>query len=205
MRTRFEDRLLDELKAEIQLRQAEAYASGTAESALDGPGSKAPVRRLLTSLTPRRIGVIAAACTAAWLAAVVVPGSPADSAAYAVERHSDGSVTLTVKEQTISVAAQRDLARQVRPWGIHVTVDVLDPGYVCVRSWVPVPIAGVDKQGNRVPIIPIKASYDFTLRRGNVLAFENTKGATRPRAVELYATQSEAEPCIPMKLIRPGE
>lgn len=209
MRTTFEDRLLDELKREIHLRETGAgkTEAGGIGSAEVEPGERRPkafVGRLFAPLAPRRIAVVAAACTAAWLAAVVVPGSPADSNAYAVEPVGDGSVKLTVKDQSIDVAAQRELARKVRPWGIQVTIDVLAPGYICERSKV-TPIAAVDKHGNRVPLIPLQAGWDVTLRRGNVLAFENTRGDSRPRAVEFYATKSEAEPCVPMKVTLPDD
>lgn len=203
-RTTFEDRLLDGLKSEIQLREAGAGGTGSAEIGTGEGKEKASVRRLITPLTPRRIAVVAAACAAAWLAAVAMPGSPADSKAYAVERHGDGSVTLTVKDQSISVAAQRELAQKVRPWGIQVTIDVLAPGYVCERSKV-TPLVAVDGQGNRVPVIPIQAGWDMTLRRGNVLAFENSRGSSRPRAVEYYATKSEAKPCVPLKVALPDD
>ncbi|WP_411150939.1 hypothetical protein [Streptomyces sp. A30] len=183
-RTTFEDRLLDELKKEIGQREP-----------------KAPVRPLSA---PRRIAVVAAACAAAWLATVALPGSPADSTAFAVEPRGDGSVILTVKDQSISADAQRALAGKVRQWGIHVTVDVLPPGYICVRSKV-TPLVGIDKQGNRVPIVPFKAGWDVTLRPGNVLAFENTRGVSRPRAVEIYKTRAEAEPCVPMKIVLPDD
>ncbi|MGW7046832.1 hypothetical protein ACWGDT_29885 [Streptomyces avermitilis] len=204
MRTTFEDRLLDELKREIQLRETGAGGLGPAEVKQGERKAKASVGRLFAPLAPRRIAVVAAACTAAWLAAVVVPGSPADSNAYAVEPVGDGSVKLTVKDQSIGVAAQRELARKVRPWGIQVTIDVLAPGYVCERSKVP-PIPAVDEHGNRVPLIPLQAGWDVTLRRGNVLAFENTRGDSRPRAVEFYAAKSEAEPCVPMKVVLPDD
>lgn len=223
MRSTFEDRLLDELKREIRLRESAETGSDDVRSGELRTGERgakaslgrflaqlarlaplarfAPLARLasLAPLAPRRIAVVAAACAAAWLAAVVVPGSPADSKAYAVERVGDGSVKLTVKEQSISVVAQQELAMKVRPWGIQVTIDVLAPGYVCERSKV-TPIPAIDKHGNRVPLIPLKAGWDVTLRRGNVLAFENTRGDSRPRAVEFYATKSEAEPCVPMKV-----
>ncbi|KUL24615.1 hypothetical protein [Streptomyces regalis] len=195
-RTTFEDRLLDGLKREIEQREAGMCQTGPAGATTQEGKSKASVRRLFA---PRRIAVVAMVCAAAWLATVVAPGSPTDSTAYAVEPRDDGSVTLTVKDQSISVEAQRELAKAVRPWGIHVTVDVLAPGYVCERSKV-TPLVGVDEQGNRVPIIPLKAGWDVSLRRGNVLTFENTRGDSRPRAVELYETRSEAEPCVPMKV-----
>ncbi|MFF3615017.1 hypothetical protein [Streptomyces sp. NPDC002580] len=56
----------------------------------------ARVRRLCTG---RRVAVAMAGCAVAALATLVAPGSPAAPAAYAVERHGDGSVTLTVKDQ----------------------------------------------------------------------------------------------------------
>ena len=190
-RTTFEDRLLDELKREIELREADA-----------GEGRPDPsVRR---RFTPRRIAVAAAACAVIGLASVLVPGSPADSTAFAVERRGDGSVSLAVKDQGVDIEDQRELAKRLRPLGIEVTIDVLAPGYVCERSkFTPFPVAAVDRHGNRVPVIPIQASWDMTLRRGNVLAFENTRGDSRPRAVELYKTKSEAEPCVPMKVTLP--
>ncbi|MER5214025.1 hypothetical protein ABT063_26495 [Streptomyces sp. NPDC002838] len=201
-RTTFEDRLLDELQREIELREAGVCRTGPAEVGTGDGKPKASVRRLFA---PRRIAVVAAACAAAWLATVVVPGSPADSTAYAVERHGDGRVTLTVKDQDIGIEAQRELARRVRPWGIDVTVDVLAPGYVCERSKVTSPVAAVDEHGNRVPVIPFQAGWDVILRQGNVLAFENTRGGSRPRAVEFYKTKSEAEPCVPMKVALPDD
>ncbi|MFE9093245.1 hypothetical protein [Streptomyces sp. NPDC007264] len=203
MRTTFEDRLLDELKREIRLRGTGADGTGPAEAERGGHTTDASVGRPFARSAPRRIAVVAVACAAAWLAAVVVPGSSAESSAYAVEPVGDGSVRLTVREQSIDVAAQRELARKVSSWGIEVTVDVLAPGYVCERSKV-TPLAAIDAHGNRVPLIPLKAGWDVTLRRGNVLAFENTRGDSRPRAVEFYANKSQAEPCVPMKVTLPG-
>ncbi|WP_081240879.1 hypothetical protein [Streptomyces viridosporus] len=200
-RTTFEDRLLDGLKREIEQREAGACRTGPAEA---GAGEGRPKASVHRPFAPRRIAVVAVACAAAWLATVVVPGSSTDSAAYAVEPHGDGSVTLTVRDQSIGVEAQRELARKVRPWGIHVTIDLLAPGYVCERSEV-TPLLGVDAQGNRFSVIPLKAGWDVTLRRGNVLAFENTRGDSLPRAVEFYRTRAEAEPCVPMKVALPDD
>lgn len=210
-RRTFEDRLLDELQREIELRETElretelreigARRAGPGEAASGEAGARTSVRR---RFAPLRIAVVAAACAVAWLGTAVVPGSSADSTAYAVERHGDGTVTLTVKEQTIGVEAQRELATQVRPWGIEVTIDVLAPGYVCERSRS-APLAAVDRHGNLVPVVPVKSSWDVTLRRGNVLAFENMRGVPRPRAIEFYATKDEAEPCVPLKLTLPGD
>ncbi|MER5200144.1 hypothetical protein ACWD3J_41975 [Streptomyces sp. NPDC002755] len=199
----FEDRLLDELKAQIELRETGEVRGPGPTSARPGGGTRTAVRRLLT---PRRIAVVAAACAVAWFGAAAVPGSSSYSTAYAVERRGDGTVTLTVKDQSIDVAAQRELATRVNPWGIEVTIDVLAPGYVCERSgFTPLPVRALDRHGNRVPVIPVKAGWDVTLRRGNVLAFENTEGMSRPRAVELYSTKSQAEPCVPTKVALPDD
>lgn len=206
MRATFEDRLLDELKREIQLRESAGAGEGDVRTGERGakasPGRFLAPFASLARVAPRRIAVVAAACAVAWLAAVVVPGSPADSKAYAVEPVGDGSVKLTVLEQSIGVAAQRDLARKVRPWGVQVTIDLLPSGYVCERSKVS-PVTDVHGRPlilDGRPLIPVKAGWDVTLRRGNVLAFENTRGDTRPRAVEFYATEREAEPCVPTKV-----
>ena len=116
--TTFEDRLLDELKREIELREADA---GSGEA---GPGSveaDTSVRRRYAPLvTPRRIAVVAATCAAAWLAMVAVPGSPADSTAYAVERHAATAASRSPSRTRASALdAQRELAGKVRPWGIR--------------------------------------------------------------------------------------
>ncbi|MEU0193907.1 hypothetical protein ABZ250_29295 [Streptomyces afghaniensis] len=206
MRVTFEDRLLEELQREIRLREsAEAGPSGarTGERETEAPSGRFLAR--LALLAPRRLAVIAAACAAAWLAAVVVPGSPSDSKAYAVEPVGDGSVRLTVMEQSIGVPAQRALAEKVRPWGIEVSIVLLPAGYVCERSKVS-PVTDIHGRPLIVdgrPLIPVKAGWDVTLRRGNVLAFENTRGDSRPRAVEFYATKREAEPCVPVKVSLP--
>ncbi|MFE9602828.1 hypothetical protein [Streptomyces hokutonensis] len=206
-RTTFEDRLLAELKREILLRETAKSGTAVADGGTDRAGEHTSVRRFFT---PRRIAVVVAACAAAWLAAVTVPGAPAGSKAYAVERHDDGTVTLTFQDQAIDVAAQRELARKVRPWGIEVTVDVLPRGYVCERSQV-TPLSKVDRYGHLVPLIPLRGTWKLpstwqgTLRRGNVLAFENTKGSSRPRAVEFYATRSEAEPCVAVEIALPDD
>ncbi|OUD00748.1 hypothetical protein [Streptomyces swartbergensis] len=201
MRATFEDRLLDELKKEIRLRESAETGSGEART-----GRREAKASLGRFLTPRRIAVVAAACAAAaWLATVVVPGSPGDSKTYAMEPVGDDSVKLTVIEQSIGVAAQQELARRVRPWGIEVTIDLLPSGYVCERSKAS-PVTDIHGRPLIVdgrPLIPVKAGWDVTLRRGNVLAFENTRGNSRPRAVEFYATKSEAEPCVPIKVSLP--
>ncbi|MFD3929287.1 hypothetical protein [Streptomyces sp. NPDC058614] len=192
-RTTFEDRLLDVLKSEIELREAGVSETRLAAVATGGDKANDSVRRVFTA---RRIAVAAAACAVAGLAAVVVPGSPADSTAYAVERHGDGSVTVTVKDQDIGIDAQRELARQLRQNGIQVTVNILAPGYICEQDPV---IWGVNEQGDRVPIFTLQWNREITLHRGNVLVFDNFRGNAKPHRVNAYAAKGEVEPCVPVK------
>ncbi|MER5431934.1 hypothetical protein [Streptomyces sp. NPDC002588] len=141
-RETFEDRLLEELKREIELRGATGAAP-------------VPVRR--RALTPRRVVLALAACAAVALAPVVMPGSPGGSAAYAVERHGDGSVTLTVKRRVVD---RQELAKvlgrddiKVTAWGSNVAL--------CLQSIVlrPGDRVALDDRGNPVRTIdgkPVK-------------------------------------------------
>jgi hypothetical protein len=209
-RPMFEERLLDGLQREIQLRAAEAHEAAEAGAGVEaGKGPvRACVRALLTRLAPRRIAVVATACAAAWAAAVVVPGSPTDSTAYAVERHGDGSVEVVLRSQAISVADQRELADKVRPWGIRVEVDVADLRYVvCTQNGEKlVELRTVDTWGTAEP----RVAWTVTLRRGDVLAFEKARGGSEPRAVTRYEIKAlevtgESEPCVPVKRASPGD
>ncbi|WP_432043764.1 hypothetical protein [Streptomyces cadmiisoli] len=199
----FEDRLLDELHREIEVRQAGVCRTGPAETATGEGTLKASGRRLFA---PRRIAVTAAACAAAWLTTVVVPGSPTDSRAYAVERHGDGSVTLTIEDQSIDIEAQRELARQLRPNGIGVTVSEVAPGYMCQRS-KPRELYMTDEQGE--PVGKPVAVWTWEIKReiklfpGHVLAFENTTGSNKPYAVITYFAKSKVEPCVPVRRPNP--
>ncbi|GGV88383.1 hypothetical protein [Streptomyces massasporeus] len=170
-RTTFEDRLLGELKKEIELRGAGSRA--------DTGAMTAPVRR---RFAPVRIAMVAA-CAAALAATVVVPGSPTDPSAFAVARHSDGSVELTVSKQGFGIDDQLELAERVRPWGIRV--DVLAPGDVCA-SWEIPRVMVLTAEGD-----PIRA-WPVTLRRGSTLVIENSWGEPVPRdEIEHY----EVKPC----------
>ncbi|MEU0411341.1 hypothetical protein ABZ307_26470 [Streptomyces griseorubiginosus] len=176
-RTTFEDRLLEELRGEIERRE-----SVTASR-----------RRLFTG---RRLGLAAAACAAAGLAVVLAPGAPAQSPAYALERHGDGTVTLTVKDQDIDVEAQRALARRLRPNGIEVDVQILRPGYVCKGDLV---LWAVTEEGEKVPLYTLQWNKPTTLRPGNVLVFVNISDGKLPHKVDVYPTEADVEPCVPVK------
>ncbi|ELP63938.1 hypothetical protein ACKI1I_34110 [Streptomyces turgidiscabies] len=206
--TPFEERLLAELQREIGLREGESAKAEAGEG-----GTHSPVRRVLT---PRRIALAAAACAVAGLAAVVVPGTPAESVAYAVESHGDGSVTLTFNEVRIDRDAQYELARELQPNGIEVDVEVLPPGYSC-KKWGNVAALELVEVGDdddaRTPVSAWHVPVRVTLSRGNVLVFENSEGRAEPQAVHAYeigryeldstAAKAESEarskPCVPVK------
>ncbi|MFJ4201587.1 hypothetical protein ACIP2Y_18405 [Streptomyces sviceus] len=178
-RTTFEDRLLVALQGEIERRESVPVPAA---------------RRAL--LTGRRLALAAGVCAAAGLAVVLSPGTPAQTPAYAVERHDDGTVTLTVKDQDIDVEAQRALARRLRPNGIAVEVQILRPGYVCEGDLV---IWAVTQQGEKVPLTALKLNKPTTLHPGNVLVFVNTNDGELPHRVDVYPTEADVEPCVPMK------
>ncbi|MGA5207620.1 MULTISPECIES: hypothetical protein [Streptomyces] len=171
-RTTFEDRLLGELKREIELRETPARTTG-------GRARTSVLRRF----TPRRIAVVTAACAAAWTATVVVPGSPADAGAYAAERHDDGSVEITVRDPSFGIDAQLALAERVRPWGIKVNVVARED--VC-SSWGVPRVMVLTAAGD-----PIR-SWPVTLRRGSTLVIDNSWGEPVSKdEIEHY----EVKPC----------
>lgn len=171
-RTTFEDRLLAELQGEIVRREADPSV----------PAARRPL------FTGRRLAVAAAACAVAALAVVLIPGSPTDSPAYAVERHDDGSVTLTIKDLVPRAEVQRELAERLRTSGIHVDIQNLDGTHVCRQP-----------RGERLPEDRSKA-WSVTLHRGDSLAFENHQDtAGKTWALALYAVKGTMEPCVPTK------
>ncbi|WP_406475179.1 hypothetical protein [Streptomyces sp. NBC_01615] len=213
-KTTFEDRLLSDLQREIELREV-----GAAEAAADDAPARVP--RLVT---PPRIALAAAACAAAALAVVLVPGSPADSTAYAVERHGDGSVTLTLKDLSLGRDAQRELAERLGANGIHVDIQDLD-GTHCEQP------RGESLRGNFDVLPSTKArdskppqnakkaerelsspasrmgTWKITLHRGDTLAFENygfgSGKSSNVSAMTFYAVKGTIKPCVPVELPDP--
>ncbi|WP_289924176.1 hypothetical protein [Streptomyces sp. S.PB5] len=190
MKTTFEDRLLAELRGEIERREADTQAPAAPAPAAPAPAAR---RRLVTG---RRLTLAAATCALAGLAVVLVPGSPADSPAYAVERKGDGTVMLTVKDQDIDVEAQRQLARKLSLYGIEVDIQVLRPGYVCEGDTV---LWAVKREGGVTPLYVLQWNKETTLRRGNVLVFVNTNAGDKPHKVDVYPSQDDVEPCVQVK------
>lgn len=125
----------------------------------------------------------------AGLAVVLVPGSPADSPAYAVERHSDGSVTLTLKDLNPDIDDQHALAERLRSSGINVDIQNHDGDHACRQ-----PRGESLTEGQ-----PVRQGdlWKVTLQRGDSVAFENQKDAGgHVWVLNFYAIKGKAEPCV---------
>ncbi|MEU6354601.1 hypothetical protein ABZ896_35675 [Streptomyces sp. NPDC047072] len=198
-RTTFEERLLAELRGEVERREVarrEAEPERVGLRRLLPSRSFAAPRLTNRLLTGRRLALAAAVCALAGLAVLLVPGTPAGSPAFAVERHDDGSVTLTAKDQFIDVGAQRELAKRLRPNRIEVEVHVLRRGYVCEGD----PVLWVfNQQGEKVALRAVKLTRPTTLRPGNVLVFVNLRGGELPHRVDVFPTRADVVPCVPVK------
>ncbi|OPG06664.1 hypothetical protein B1R27_16295 [Streptomyces sp. GKU 895] len=187
-RTTFEDRLLAELRREIGLRADE----GTAEAA---PTSVERRRfRARTAFTGPRLALVALACAAVAGAAVLMPGSPAESPAYAVVSHADGTVTVTMNEFGLGGTMPDALVKRLEANGIRVVVDKLPNGYECTENrgeWVR---GRPDADGG--------PSRVFDLRRGDTLAVvemgqRQPDGSFLPVS-SLSFLRGEAGPCNPV-------
>ncbi|OKJ79732.1 hypothetical protein AMK31_26470 [Streptomyces sp. TSRI0107] len=160
----------------------------------------APGRRR-RAVTAPRLGLVALACVAAGAAWVLAPGSPADTPAYALESHPDGSVTLTLNDIALGGRLQDGLAERLKRQGIHVSVDDLPVGYECTHprgEALPGPFARGEDGA---------VGWEITLRRGDSLAFESTAqpqpDGSRQRVVSFYGVRGEIAPCDPVRAPEP--
>lgn len=197
-RATFEDRLLAELRREIELRAEDRATDGRTA---DGHGADsrttdaAPAsiwRRRLTVLTAPRLGLVALACAAVAGAWVLMPGSPAESPAYAVVSHADGSLTVTMNEFGLGGTLPDGLAQRLKAHGIHVIVDELPNGYECTQPRGKSVLARPDED----------PSWVFDLRRGDSLLIEKM-GQRQPDGSFLPVTglgfyRGEIAPCNPI-------
>ncbi|MDX3842700.1 hypothetical protein [Streptomyces europaeiscabiei] len=167
----FEDRLLDELQREIALRAEDA-----------------PEPVIRRTITTRRALVALAACVAAAGVVVALPSSTGGSQAYAVERHDDGTVTVTGEE--LSTWEHRgELAEQLHDVGIRTSFDRPRSGYVCAKPRGETP--GPEK------VTDPNALWTYTLRPGDTMVFEDPepiKDSVSPAGV-MYVVKGKAKPC----------
>ncbi|WP_338698813.1 hypothetical protein V2W30_21490 [Streptomyces sp. Q6] len=152
---------------------------------------------------------------------MLAPGSPTDTPAYALERHDDGSVTLTIEDLALDSEGQADLAGRLKAEGITVSSDTLKEGYRC-RSPRGTSLPGSftpdhgssprdGKTGTRaverdlVRSAAVAGTWKVTLRRGDSLAFENQEPVKgKGRTGMFYAVRGELAPCVPVPVEQPA-
>ncbi|MGW7256085.1 hypothetical protein [Streptomyces sp. NPDC054834] len=203
----FEDRLLAELQAEIERREVARRTLDAGEH-IGGPEAPAPGRPLFTR---RRLALAAGACAVAGLAMVLVPGSPAESPAYALDRHGDGTVTFSLLKVGIGPTGQRQLTERLRADGIHVTVDDLAYGHQCAQprgellsnQMMRGFIGKKQPKEGSVPVGPtdpaLRHLWQVTLNPGDSLAIENIsqKDPEATPSEFFYAVKGKIAPCEP--------
>jgi hypothetical protein len=113
----FEERLLTELKDVVRARNLDATAG------LDIPAPRAPARSRRRRVT---LAVAAATLLAGGMAAPAVLGL-GGSAAYAVDRAADGTITVSIRDFKDAPG----LERQLRRLGVNAVVDYVPFGRQC--------------------------------------------------------------------------
>lgn len=202
MKTTFEDRLLDALKREVEQAAARPLK---------------PVRRRV--VTPRRAAFGLAACAAAATAGIVLPGTPGGSAAYAVEKHPDGTVTVTVNDLTLDQGEQQALAAKLRSEGARASIQNPRKGYMCVEP-------DQDKLigGSIYAVDPAVAAYQkaskeahkgdpesehpwrVTLHPGDTMVIQNVQEyKDQAHVTYFFGTLGKAEPCKPIVVAGGGK
>lgn len=172
MKQTFEDRLLDELKREVVLgaqRRPECTR----------PGRQAAVLR--------RTAWGLAACGAVAMGATLLPG-PADTPAYAVEPKPDGSVSVKFNDISLDRDEQRNLARELRGLGVHVSIDTPPAGMRCKE-----PRGDYGHQDLR--------KGEFVLGAGDTLIITNLrypKSQAHDTDLSFGYVRGKAGPCVPV-------
>ncbi len=198
MSTKFEDRLLTELRAEVERLEHDAPA---------------PVRTRV--FTARRAGLgLAVACAATAATVVALPGSGASSA-YAVDQNPDGTVTVSLFELSLDQDEQESLAEELREAGITVATEEIPEGYQCelsgdVQSSVAIEdLSAISKDelsepgedgGDPAETVPLpegevpEADHEITMRQGDTLVIANAESPSEKYADFLFV-EGAAGPC----------
>jgi hypothetical protein len=138
--------------------------------------------------------VALAACVAVAGGVVALPASTGGAQAYAVERHEDGSVTVSMEEILLSGEQKEELTDRLRAEGVNVSVDEPRSGYVCAqpRGEIYQPRWILTQEGD--PSVTPK--HEYTLRPGDSLVFEEPEPAGRiSPAASVYVVKGAVEPC----------
>jgi hypothetical protein len=179
--TTFEDRLLAELRALVAERPASAAAGPP-------PARRVPRRRLAFAA-----GAVVAAVAGVFVA---VDGDPA-APAYAVDRHSDGSVTVEIHGLRDAAGLQAKL----RAAGIPAVVDYAPAGKMC-REPRGRRATGRPTRGRAAMGVGVGQSTTFTIPRGQLqpgqtLVITSSTGSS----VSSVSTQIVEGPVAPCELV----
>ncbi|MFJ6650555.1 hypothetical protein ACIQPS_33495 [Streptomyces sp. NPDC091290] len=189
MTNTFDDRLLAELKREIEQSVAQR-----------------PQPALRRFVTPRRVALSLAACGAVALS-VGLPGAQGGSVAYAyaVEQHADGSVTVTVRDVTLDQQQQKKLVEKVRATGAGASVQNPPKGYMCMGEEKGKVITNPDarspwRESKRKPSNP-KGDWSVTLRPDDSLVIQNVQESeSMKKSAYFFGVRGKVEPCKPVPL-----
>lgn len=179
--TRFEDRLLVELREVVAERPA--------------PSAAPPPRRRRRP-TPRLVLTGAATAAVAAGALIVALGGDSTAPAFAVERQADGNVTVTIHR----LSDADDLQRQLRAAGIPAVVDYTPPGKACRQPRGAAPSRD-DGAGKATSAIETRGdgSMTFTIARGSVGPGEtlvvSTSGGADASTVGMQIVDGPVSPC----------
>lgn len=176
----FEERLLAELKDTVRTR-----ALGTAPSpASVSPGTTGPIRHRETWRT-RRGALLAGTAAAAVAVAggIAVPALLGGSPAYAVDRGSDGTLTVQIRELRDAAGLQAKL----RSLGLNAVVDYLPAGQHCRQ-----PRATLAPAGTRSVLVSMAMSS-----RDNLTTFRLDPRAVKPGQTVILETTSGSVPGSP--------
>ncbi|MFF9914914.1 hypothetical protein [Streptomyces sp. NPDC013457] len=199
MTNTFDDRLLDELKREIE------------QSVAQRP-QPAP-RRMVTR---RRVALGLVACGAAALSfglaggqggSAALPSVQGGSVAYAVEKQADGSIAVTVRDLTLDQRQQNELAEKVRATGAGASIQNPPKGYTCMaeekgkvisQGWHDHPDS---KSLNRESSGSKGSNWSVTLRPDDSLVIQNVQEyKSTKKSAYFFGVRGKAELCKPIPL-----
>jgi hypothetical protein len=183
--TRFEDRLLAELRQIVAARPIPPAPAANAQAA-------ASARRR----APRRLLAVAATAGVAATAILLVAGGDRVTPAFAVERQPDGNVSVTINR--ISDAA--DLQRQLQAAGIPAVVDYTPAGKTCRQPrGRPAPAPSRPAEARVAGSTAKGGSTRFTISRNMVSSGQTlviaTSGGDGPTSVGMEVVQGPVAAC----------
>ena len=185
----YEERLLGELRALVEERAADDAA---VQPSIHGRAG-GPWRPGAPSWRPALGGVAAAAAAATGV--MVFAGGDGARAAYAVEPHPDGSITVEIRELRDAAG----LESKLRAAGVPAEVDYLPMGKACREPRSRQPTRGPSNGGLATRE---DGSVVFTLDRNSVRPGQTllvtTQGDRSLGSIGMSIAEGPVEPCVPV-------